>query len=256
VLLPTFQANNGPLLFYKRFIDNAFLIWTPKTPFAPIESFLDLLPFGKLTWTSDPPSHSVNFLDLTLTISNGQIISKTYVKPHNLHLYLPPTSAHAPGVLKSLIFGNLQRYWKQNTHTSDFSKIASDFYQHLLARGHNPATVSKIFLDAALHLDNSTQRPSTNRPSKSNPKLFLHWEFHPKCIPLHQIRSIFNETCQEVLSTAHSASGKKPTIGRLTVAFSKPKNIGNLLCRSKLTEPPGQRASDTMKTLQPANPSL
>jgi len=47
---------------------------------------------------------TVNFLDLTITInSNGLLTTKTYQKPTNLHLYLPPTSAHPPGVLKRII---------------------------------------------------------------------------------------------------------------------------------------------------------
>jgi hypothetical protein len=48
---------------------------------------------------------TVNFLDLTITInSNGLLTTKTYQKPTNLHLYLPPTSAHPPRVLKSIIY--------------------------------------------------------------------------------------------------------------------------------------------------------
>jgi len=252
-LIPTFQSNGGPLLFYKRFIDDTFIIWTPKIPFAPIESFLQTLPFGKLTWTADPPSDSVNFLDLTLSISEGAITSKTFVKEHNLHLYLPPTSAHAPGVLKSLIFGNLQRYWKQNTHASDYTKMALDFRHHLLARGHSSDVIDPIFREAASHIDNFRSCPRTAR--LSNPKLFLHWEFHPKDIPRRQIRSIFERTCSQTLSNSRTLSGKKPSIGHLTIAYSKPKSLDNILCRSKMTEPPGERVSDSIRALSATNPS-
>jgi hypothetical protein len=44
---------------------------------------------------------------------------KTYEKPTNLFLYIPPTSAHSPGVLKRIIFGNVHRYWYQNSNIDD-----------------------------------------------------------------------------------------------------------------------------------------
>jgi hypothetical protein len=64
-----------------------------------------------------------DFLDLTLEIKNGHIVTKTYEKPTNLFLYIPPTSAHSPGVLKSIIFGNVHRYWYQNSNIDDYQYI-------------------------------------------------------------------------------------------------------------------------------------
>ena len=251
-LLPTY-GNGGPLLFYKRFIDDGFIIWKPTVPYAPFDRFKSDLCFGKLTWTAASPSHSVDFLDLTLSISNGSISSKTYTKEHNLHLYLPPSSAHSPGTLKSLIFGNLQRYWKQNTHTSDYVNMASAFRQHLLARGHHSKDVDSIFLAAAHHIDAAPERPSSNE--RSAPKLFLHWEYHPKDLPRQHIRSLFNETCGPTLSRAKTMKGNTPQLGRLTIAYSKPKSIGNALCQTKMTEPNGQNVSDYIRTLSTATPS-
>jgi hypothetical protein len=252
-ILPTY-GNGGPLLFYRRFIDDGFIIWTPTIPYAPFDRFKSDLCFGKLTWTADTPSNSVNFLDLTLSISNGFVTSKTYSKEHNLHLYLPPRSAHSPGVLKSLIYGNLQRYWKQNTHASDYTKMTSDFRQHLIARGHKSEDIDPIFLAAATHIDTAPERPTAN--ARSAPKLFLHWEYHPQDLPRHHIRTLFNETCSSVLSEARTIKGKKPQLGRLTIAYSKPKSIGNALCQTKMTEPLGHNVSDYVRTLSTAKPSL
>ena len=79
----------------------------------------------------------VNFLDLTVTINNHhQIITKIFQKATNLHLYIPPTSAHPQGVLKSLIYGNLHRYWKQNTYVAGFVDIAEQFASRLIERGY------------------------------------------------------------------------------------------------------------------------
>jgi hypothetical protein len=239
-LLPTY-SNGGPLLFYRRYIDDTFIIWNNSVPYAPWNSFLENLPYGTLTWTADPLSESVNFLDLTLSVSNGHITSKSCEKPHNLHLHLPPTSAHTPGVLKSLIYGSTQRYWKQNTNTSDYTNMISQLRQHLLARGHIPSVIDPLFLEAAGHID----RPKNN-PAKQTaaPQLFLHWEYHPKDIPRQQLRTIFNSTCAQAFAEARTPRGNKPLTSRLTIAYSKPNSIGNRICRTQLAEPTGENISD------------
>ena len=89
--LPT-HGNSGPLLFHKRFADDGFSVWKPAAPCASFDRFKSDLCFGKLTWTAAAPSRSVDFLDLTLSISNGSNSSKTCTKENNLHLCLPPSS--------------------------------------------------------------------------------------------------------------------------------------------------------------------
>ncbi|EJK68823.1 hypothetical protein THAOC_09967 [Thalassiosira oceanica] len=64
-LIPTHGDN---LLIFLRFIDDIFGIWTGNA--AAWESFKrDVNKFGILTWEIDEPSTSVDFLDLTISIS-------------------------------------------------------------------------------------------------------------------------------------------------------------------------------------------
>ena len=123
------------ILFYRRLIDDAFMIvdtsLLPEGVMAAAfaKALEKIMQFGSLKWEAENVTTEVNFLYLTLTMSpNGYIRSRTYMKPLNLHLYIPPHSAHPKGVLKSLVFGNVQRYWQQNTERSDFIRIAKDFF--------------------------------------------------------------------------------------------------------------------------------
>ena len=104
-VLPRHSTN---LLYYQRFIDNIFGIWVGTddewTLFQQQE-----LPLGQLQWeTSLLTTDSIAFLDLEISIASSELKTKTFQKACNLFLYIPPHSAHPPGVLKSVIYGNLR----------------------------------------------------------------------------------------------------------------------------------------------------
>ena len=139
-----------PLPLHARLIDDAIQIWD----FAKLPGHLraihhhmeQQLQFGSLDWEATAPSKSVDFLDLTIKLEpDGSFSTKTYVKEMNLHLYIPPGSAHPKGILKSLIFGTLQKYWSQNSKREDFLSAASAFYGHLLNRGYHPKALTPLF---------------------------------------------------------------------------------------------------------------
>jgi hypothetical protein len=100
------QKYSNYILFYKRFIDDAIYLW--RTNGDQTSSLLafdhfkhDMDQFGLLRWTHLPLSNKVHFLDLTITIdfANKKFLFKTFQNPQNL--YLPPNSAHPPGMLKA-----------------------------------------------------------------------------------------------------------------------------------------------------------
>jgi hypothetical protein len=218
------------LPFLRRYIDDKFGIWTGSE-----ENFIaflqDLNSYSQLKWTSSGLSSSVNFLDITITIeSDGKISTKTFQKPTNLHLYIPPSSAHTPGVLKSLIFGNLQRYWEQNTYVSDFTDITKQFATRLIARGYDKHTIKHLFSEAAKKLDNFVKQQKTNSDT-----LYLHWLWHPRCIAKPKLRLLYKNTLQE-------HSGFK----NLIICYSRPKNLRDSLMQTKLQEPEGKNISNLL----------
>ena len=235
-LLANFGQN---LLYCGRFIDDMLGIWIPddNNPNA-WEEFKNSLPFGLLEWETSELSTSVDFLDLTISIgSDRRIQFQTYQKPMNLYLYIPYGSAHAPGVLRSLIFGNLRKYLLQNSKKEDYQAITLLFYDRIVARGHDPAMVKDMFLDAAKRLDDIAAgkiRPKAK--VDRNQQLFFHTEYHPS-ISRQAIRQAYES------ATNNFADVDGIDIRQFTVALSRPQNLRDLLISSRLHEAPGREVS-------------
>ena len=127
-LLPKYGTN---LLYFKRYIDDIIAIWLGDA--AAWSNFVaNLNNFGILKWEVEKPSLSVDFLDLTLTLVDGKIETKTFQKPLNLYLYIPPTSNHPPGCLKGTIFGLIGRFFASNTHRKDYIRFVALLYARLI----------------------------------------------------------------------------------------------------------------------------
>ena len=122
------------LFIYKRFIDDIFCIWIPSTT-ERWQSFCSDLTYGNLQWEVSPHSTKVDFMDLTIRICNNRIVTTLFEKELNLYLYLPPHSAHPPGVLHGLVIGNILRINNLCSQISDRNRRLKQFYQRLLFRG-------------------------------------------------------------------------------------------------------------------------
>ena len=211
ILIP----NNGlGILFYRRYIDDAFIIQLLNDDhFSKLHTTMNSFgedPEKRLAWEVEEPSDSVNFLDLTISLTlKGTLSFCTYQKPMNLYTYIPPHSAHPPGVIKGLIHGSIRRFWKCNTLKEYFITVTKEFFQHLISRGHNSDNLQCMFTEAAVYLDatsNSTKSnsktPDTDRP------IILHQRFHPDQISRRALKETFhhaiNPLATEVCPSANS----------------------------------------------------
>jgi hypothetical protein len=234
-------------------IDDTIQLWDtaklpPAIPLYNLTTHIETtMAFGILPWEVNPPARETNFLDLHITInSDGTITTRTFIKPMNLHLYIPPDSAHSQGVLKSLIFGNVFRYWLQNSNQSDFISTTRDFYGHLLNRGHKSEILSPLFCAAATTINQRAQKMEQplNPKNRNIKQLFLHWEYHPRDITRSEIRSVYNTTLAPLLSD--------PPLGitQLTIAYTNPPNLRRCVTKTQLQEPEGERVSKYVEELR------
>jgi hypothetical protein len=156
--------------FFKRNIDDILGIWLldhTVTNHEEDEEWLDfkreLNTSGRLRWTVSKLNSKSVFLDLDITLGpKGQFSFQTYQKELNLHLYIPAASSHPPGTLKRTIFGNLQRYWRQNTKQTDYVKITKSFGKHLYNHGHNIPTIVSLFKEAAELIEHKNHLPENH----------------------------------------------------------------------------------------------
>ena len=56
-----------------------------------------------LEWIFEEISKKVNYMYMTISIREDRIVTSLYEKSMNLYLYIPPHSAHPPGVLTGLV---------------------------------------------------------------------------------------------------------------------------------------------------------
>ena len=252
------QKYKDNLLFYKRQIDDIFGIWidNPDNPNQWQQFNNDLNNYCKLQWNTEKLSKKVNFLDLTIWIDEqGKIQYCTFQKPMNLFLYIPAHSAHPPGVLKSLIHGLMKTYHRQNSNVDDFKRNVQQLFKCLLARGYNHHDISTMFEEAANTIkhnqlrrrhQNQQQEKYTSPPrikQEKNKKndIFFHIPYHPRDITRNNIQRIYSRNCdnkdnlgESFKTMKNDMMGGTMRIDKLTVAYSRGKNMRDTLCQSKL----------------------
>jgi hypothetical protein len=144
-------------------------------------------------------------------------------------------------MIKGTIFSLLQTYFKQNSKYSDFLHYSNLLFKCHALQGWDPAVLKEIFASALKKLFKSNQAPIPNAagPATSlepHHHLFFHMEFHPCDIPRHKVRKIYSEECENIL---------KAEIGirQFTLAYSRPKTIGNVIAKANLFQASGKEVS-------------
>jgi hypothetical protein len=247
--IPRFSEH---LPFYRRYLDDCFGAWLmPANP--NIEShddewtaFKTSMSYGMLNWVFTDLSTSVNFLDLTISISDNRIVTKIYEKPLNLYLYLPPHSTHPPGLVRGMILGGIGRIYRLTSEHSDRQTSIRAFYRRLRVRGYPAETLRPLFEEGISRA--SSTRPVPPVVDDQEERIFLHLPFHP-CNPSSQrLQRLFrdvllsppNEPVLPDLQNYHEAPLR---INRMIVAHHRPYNLKNLLFPRKLKEVPTQPVS-------------
>ena len=101
-----------------------------------------------------------------------------------LHLYIPPSSCHAPGIATSLVFGHTLSVFRLCSKNSDINKELSLFYKRLIARGNSPDTILPLLAKAEVIARDRVAYGKTvdihekTQDKSENDMLFFHLPFH------------------------------------------------------------------------------
>ena len=101
------------IIWLRRLIDDMIGLWkddgTEECENAWVSFNADMQTFGQLEWIIEERSDSIEFLDIQLTINpkTRYVTLKSHEKPQNLFLYIPHAYARHPGLVKSLVFGQV-----------------------------------------------------------------------------------------------------------------------------------------------------
>lgn len=254
----------SPILFLRRFIDDGLGIWLhdpdPSVDEKNWSDFQTCLHNSGLSWTFSERTDEVVFMDLRLRIRGKHITTSLYAKPMALHLYLPPHSCHAPGVLSGLVSGNVLRIYQLCSDTNDVEKELKLFFHRLLDRGYQTAQLTPCFQramdNATAYLKRSTidrLRVRSKKETTHRQRVFLHLPYHPanpssKTIQTLWTRRAVNPPGQPALSSLTNEKGYNIPIEQLTIAWHRPPNLGNFLSYRKLTNRTGLKVSSFIKT--------
>ena len=206
-IIRRFKSN---LLLYRRYIDDIIGIWVPSG--SPTEddcrwtAFQEAIDgFHGLEWVFSPRVHTIDYLDLTISIdsSTKKIRTTLYEKELNLYLFIPPHSAHAPGVLTGLVLGNCHRIHTLCSNPADVLHLSQLFFNRLIRRGYSPNILLPLFKRADA-LASSSPHPYDQDTLSPDEKL------------KSQIFFILNTIRIVSLLPKFSHFGKTPSFYRLT----------------------------------------
>ena len=113
------------MVFYRRFIDDVIGIWCPHNNHEQDTLEWDhfkneMNAFPGLTWEFSERAKTIDFMDMTISINKSNNIETTlFEKRLNLHLYIPPHSAHLPGLLPGIVYGTLFRIFTLCSNNKD-----------------------------------------------------------------------------------------------------------------------------------------
>ncbi len=178
------------VLYPYHFIDNGLGIWLhdpdPKVDEKNWQEFQACLNNSGLRWIFSERSNKAVFMDLQLKVDGKKITSSLYAKPMALHLYIPPHSCHAPGVLSGLVFGNILCIHQLCSNVKVVVKEIKLLLHCLMDRGYQLSQPTPLFQqamdNAKAYLRRSTLdhlQVQSKKKEAHHQRVFLHLPHHP-----------------------------------------------------------------------------
>ena len=169
---------------------------------AKWDEFKAVVNDGCLEWEFSDLSTEVTFLDMTVRISpDGRLKTSLFEKNMALYLFIPPCSAHPPGVNIGHIMGQILRIFRLNSEEEDTEQDVLRFLRRFLNRGFDITYLKQAFKKAIKNARSFLAKSKATREREKAAKLrsacrrlYLHLEYHPQNPTPANIQTVFSET--------------------------------------------------------------
>ena len=162
------EADKKPHVWW-RYIDDVFAMWTHGE--NHLKDFLEHLNQAHPTirFTADWSPDSMSFLDVTITLKDGEVQTDLYSKSTDMHQYLAMSSCHPRHCKQAIPYGQALRLHHICSEEHQFKQRTTELKQYLIRRGHNPAQVQQSIDKAAAVPRESALQPSEKRKNNRVP---------------------------------------------------------------------------------------
>ena len=158
--------DNSPLtpLFYVRFIDDIFMIWTHGSEELEQFTIRANSTHSSIKFTTEISSTSLPFLDVLVSVTETCIKTSLFRKPTDRQTYPMYCSFHPHHIKSSIVFSQLLRLKRISSDISDYEYEVKILTQSLLSRGYPYKLISEQ-INRASHV---VRTKSLTRNSKKN----------------------------------------------------------------------------------------
>ena len=209
-----------------------------------------------LEWVFKERSDTVDYIDMRISIRKDWIVTLLYLKVMNLYLYTPPHFAHTPGVLTGLVSGNILCIHSLCSDKEGINRCMKEFYVRLIVRGYQrylliPEFGKGITGARAFIKRGSVLLCTSDQDKDTKGRLFFHLTYYPRDPTSKDLQ---RQCRQHLLRTMWGPSllrekkHKIPIgINSMCVAYSRPKNLGNIFTYRKVDSFDGPPVSSNME---------
>ena len=217
-----------PLAWY-RYIDDIFCLWQHGE--EELEKFTTHLNsvYETIKFTIEKLRTSVSFLDTEVHLDDNRIYTTIYVKPTDRNNYLPFDSAHLFHCKKGLPYGQFLRIQRICSQEEDYYHHCMEKAALLRQKGYPQSLIDEAYVKARDKIRDGLLKPADRVASQLPKKTYMITTYNPA---YDGLRSQVIKTCDllDCLSSTRHIHG----LG-LQVGYRRPKNLCDLLVRSKLS---------------------
>lgn len=221
----------GHACCWLRYIDDVLMVWAGTSD--ELEVFMAELENNTrnihLTYTADP--HQLSFLDLSIRLEGGRLITSTFRKETAANTLLQADSHHPKSLIRGIPVGQFMRIRRNCSTEEDYFSESKQLYQRFRERGYPHRTLKR-----AMSIAGHKRRADLLLPQKKTQQETegLVRFITPYGSQWHQVNTILSKHWHILLR----AVGSRQIIGeRPSMVAKRAQNLNDMLVQSEFVRP-------------------